>query len=479
MTTISASMIVKNESSCLAKALESIKGVDEIIICDTGSTDNTIEIAKRYTNKVFTDYKWNDHFAEARNHSLSKCTGDWVLIIDADETFEAGAIDKIKTLLNSSEINGHDTVMFDTRSARYLDTSHQSIRLFRRIPEIYWKGAAHNCLTKTGGYKSNITLYYGYSDAHRADPDRTLRILLRAVSENPKLPRETFYLAREFWYRKKYNMAIQYYESYLAIAWWGSEIADAQIMMAKCYRSLGNLKLARKWCMEAINTNNDFKEAFLMMSEMTGPKNSKRWKKFAELATNEDVIFVRVPQVPRKEKDANYYDAAFAQNPDMSRYEYIYRKIGNIVGEKSVLDIGCGKAALSHWVKNYSGFDFAKKTIKQAQEAAINVWVGSLLEAANYKDADYYCLIEVLEHIDDDIPALNNIQSGKQVIVIVPSFDDPAHVRVFSNAVEFKERYSDVLDINHISYFNWIDKKWVESSFPTTPFILFAECTKK
>ena len=78
-------MIVKNEESCLAKALESVKDADEIIVCDTGSTDRTIEIAKQYTDKVYTDYVWNDNFAEARNHAAKKCTGDYILIIDADE----------------------------------------------------------------------------------------------------------------------------------------------------------------------------------------------------------------------------------------------------------------------------------------------------------------------------------------------------------------------------------------------------------
>ncbi|GIW22658.1 MAG: hypothetical protein KatS3mg068_1665 [Candidatus Sericytochromatia bacterium] len=82
---ISACMIVKNEEKNLERCLNSIKNiVDEIIILDTGSTDNTINIAKKYTSKIF-EYKWKDDFSDARNKSISYAKNDWILIIDADE----------------------------------------------------------------------------------------------------------------------------------------------------------------------------------------------------------------------------------------------------------------------------------------------------------------------------------------------------------------------------------------------------------
>jgi glycosyltransferase involved in cell wall biosynthesis/phospholipid N-methyltransferase len=88
--TISASLIVKNEEDNLSRCLKSIKDIsDEIIIVDTGSTDTTKEIASRFTNKIY-DLKWEEedglgNFARARNYSLSKCTSDYILWIDADE----------------------------------------------------------------------------------------------------------------------------------------------------------------------------------------------------------------------------------------------------------------------------------------------------------------------------------------------------------------------------------------------------------
>ena len=79
MTEISLCMIVKNEESCLARCLESVKGaVDEIIILDTGSTDRTKEIARQFTESVY-DYAWEDDFAAARNASLSHASKPFLL----------------------------------------------------------------------------------------------------------------------------------------------------------------------------------------------------------------------------------------------------------------------------------------------------------------------------------------------------------------------------------------------------------------
>ena len=83
--TLSLCMIVKNEEEHLAKCLKSVRPlVDEIIVVDTGSTDRTKEIAQAFGARLF-EIPWSGDFAVARNHSLSKASGDWILILDADE----------------------------------------------------------------------------------------------------------------------------------------------------------------------------------------------------------------------------------------------------------------------------------------------------------------------------------------------------------------------------------------------------------
>ena len=88
MATISLCMIVKNEERVLERCLECLKDiVDEMIIVDTGSTDRTKEIAKRYTEKVY-DYTWKDDFSAARNFSFSKATMEYIYVADADEIID-------------------------------------------------------------------------------------------------------------------------------------------------------------------------------------------------------------------------------------------------------------------------------------------------------------------------------------------------------------------------------------------------------
>ncbi|KAF0134343.1 MAG: glycosyl transferase family 2 [Candidatus Saganbacteria bacterium] len=102
---ISACMIVKNEEQMLQKTLPNlIKLVDEVILVDTGSSDKTIEIAKKLGAKVFT-FPWINDFSAARNESLKHAQGEWIIWADADEFIKEEDMDKLKAqLANSKEI---------------------------------------------------------------------------------------------------------------------------------------------------------------------------------------------------------------------------------------------------------------------------------------------------------------------------------------------------------------------------------------
>lgn len=81
---LSACLIVKDEEPCIEKCLKSIRShVDEIIVVDTGSTDNTVKIAEKYTDKVL-NVEWVNDFSAARNFSIKNATHDWIFVLDAD-----------------------------------------------------------------------------------------------------------------------------------------------------------------------------------------------------------------------------------------------------------------------------------------------------------------------------------------------------------------------------------------------------------
>ena len=142
---LSLSMIVRDEEKFLEGCLGSVRGiVDEIVLVDTGSTDATIAIAQRHGAKV-VQQSWRDDFAEARNTSLSYCTGEWVLYLDADERLLPGQENALLALLDNRSAAAYNVIVRNTVSLP-TGTSIQRMpypRLFRRLPGVRFEGRVH------------------------------------------------------------------------------------------------------------------------------------------------------------------------------------------------------------------------------------------------------------------------------------------------------------------------------------------------
>jgi glycosyltransferase involved in cell wall biosynthesis len=287
MSKISVVMIVKNEEAMLARCLESVKEADEIIVCDTGSTDTTVEIAKKFTDKVYTDFVWNDSFADARNHAKSKATGDYILSIDADEYLHD--FNDVRTTVESGAWN-----YFVTLIGEHTGDEHLFPRLFKNVPEVYWACAIHNYIVAPEKpVMSGVRITYGHSPAHIDDPDRTLRILEREV-KNPGVVREWYYYGKELASRKMIRESIDALQIYVGKSTFLPEMADAHLIMSQAYWALGDGDRARTECLQAININANFKEAILWMGAISWPYNAEQWYRMAQAADNRGVLFVRV-----------------------------------------------------------------------------------------------------------------------------------------------------------------------------------------
>jgi glycosyltransferase involved in cell wall biosynthesis len=290
---LSVCMIVKNEEACIAASLESVKGADEVIVLDTGSTDNTAEVVAslnqpnvRFIKGV---YQWKDNFADARNTALKYCAGEWVLIIDADETLTDGGMAKLRAAIAKAK---GKTLFLNTHGSSSTAV-HRSIRAFRR--GVKYVGAAHEVPDANDGEECDAEVVYGYSPAHDLDPDRMLRILTKVYAqESPKNSRTIYYLAREHWYRKQYAEAEKLFLEHVKCSNFLAERADAYLYLARIYWTTTRGDAARDACMKAITINANFKEALLFMATLSFEHNAVTWRKFAECATNERVLFVRV-----------------------------------------------------------------------------------------------------------------------------------------------------------------------------------------
>lgn len=298
---LSVVMIVKNEEAMLGACLDSVKGADEIVVLDTGSTDSTADVAVAHGARVFVNaYKWKDDFADARNAALDLSFGDWILSIDADETLEEGGIEKIRAVLQAIEAGQfQNDRAFNIYLKNSAGGSHLYPRLFKR--GVRFTGASHEvpdeCITRTTDLQVlPITINYGSSPAHAADPDLDLRILLKVVTKSGKKkfpPRMIYYLAREYFYRSNWKDAMGWFNAYIGAAVWFPEKSDAYLLLARCLWVTGKAEEARENCMKAIMINANFKEALRFMGEMSWPENKERWDSFADLADNRYVLFVR------------------------------------------------------------------------------------------------------------------------------------------------------------------------------------------
>jgi glycosyltransferase involved in cell wall biosynthesis len=138
-------MIVKNEETFLPGCLECVEDlVDEMVIVDTGSTDHTKEIAQRFGAKVF-DFQWQDDFSLARNESLRRTRGDWVLYLDADERIDKSYHEKIRNLIS---VGKADAFLLNLKSkigtksnSQYHLVSYP--RLFRKMKGVGFAGKVH------------------------------------------------------------------------------------------------------------------------------------------------------------------------------------------------------------------------------------------------------------------------------------------------------------------------------------------------
>ncbi|PFG37404.1 glycosyl transferase family 2 [Flavimobilis soli] len=162
-TTVSVVMIVKDEEAVLAKSLESTTWADQVVVYDTGSTDATREIAARYTDSVIEGY-WDDDFAAARNRAQSHATGDWVLILDADEVFVGDPKLLRKRLARGPEdtflmrVEGEDDGVVVPLANHFSDTVITGIRIYRRGSR-QWQGKIHEQPVQTGASTGSALLH--------------------------------------------------------------------------------------------------------------------------------------------------------------------------------------------------------------------------------------------------------------------------------------------------------------------------------
>jgi len=177
-------MIVKNEARCLARCLKSVRqAVDETVIVDTGSTDGTIEIAKSFGAKIF-NFDWRNDFSAARNFALDQTTGDWTLVLDADEFASEKLADEIREFTKIKPAIGRLRIVSEfRRKGQQLRSQSFVSRLFPRGAR--FEGRIHEqIISPLPRINLRGELWHdGYLETKKSD--RNIKLLLAELEREP------------------------------------------------------------------------------------------------------------------------------------------------------------------------------------------------------------------------------------------------------------------------------------------------------
>lgn len=230
---LSQCMIVKNEERNIRQALSWGKGlVREQIVVDTGSTDNTVQIAQELGASVY-HFPWCDDFSAAKNFAIEKATGNWIAFLDADEFFPPEELKKLRKILQKAHENKKEIIrtsmvhVFDREREDIQEVSVQE-RIFRNRKDLRYRNRIHEELGHVDGSPVNVLeaqedlsiLHTGYSREVdlREKGERNIRLLQRELQEDPENPLTLMYLADSSLLTKESQQALQYYRKAMLAA---------------------------------------------------------------------------------------------------------------------------------------------------------------------------------------------------------------------------------------------------------------------
>jgi glycosyltransferase involved in cell wall biosynthesis len=194
---LSLALIVKNEARCLTRCLRSVQNiVDEIVVIDTGSTDATVPLARQFNAKL-SNFTWNDDFSAARNFALDQTAGEWVLVLDADESASENLAAEILDFTKGRHAVGRLRIVSEFR--RYNQTLHSQSFVSRLFPRgARFEGHIHEQLiSPLPRVNLQGELFHdGYLQPGKSE--RNVKLLLQEVEKSPSSSYILFQLALEY-----------------------------------------------------------------------------------------------------------------------------------------------------------------------------------------------------------------------------------------------------------------------------------------
>ncbi|MBQ7498841.1 MAG: glycosyltransferase family 2 protein [Selenomonas sp.] len=215
---LSACVIMRDNEQDIGRCLKSLQAADEIIVVDTGSVDNSIEIARQYTEKIY-HFDWIDDFAAAKNFALAQATGDWIVFPDSDEFFTEETAAGLHRIAEDYDGPGGPRELIVRH--QNVDGDLRPIGVEGAVPRLFtagmhYVGRVHEFLRPAEGRILNLSvprerllmLHTGYAPERLgAKNERNERLLRQAQEEGQDVPLQHYYMSNILLSQGKYAEA--------------------------------------------------------------------------------------------------------------------------------------------------------------------------------------------------------------------------------------------------------------------------------
>ncbi len=412
---LSIGMIVKNEENHLENCMKALQPLreqvpSELIIVDTGSTDRTIEIAKKYADK-FLEFEWCNDFSAARNYGLEKAEGKWFMFIDADEYFDEDISEMVDFFKYPEVYEKYNSASYIIRN--YHDETKKNYsdflgsRMVKLLPGVKFEEPIHEYLPMMPphGYFGTVSHHYGYAFKSNKDYlkkiERNKEPLLEEYKNDPKNSRVLSHMVD----MSKGEEKKKYLDEWLEVCREG----NGSIYRNQCY----------KGCMAYASKVEDYDkviELYDEYSKLDGVEDA--------MCTIQIYVIVASAYIQKNnhEEAYNFFE----------KYFEIYQRYLN--NELDITDLRC-KA-----VNGINPFEY--------QECVINA-ANCLFKIDRFDDS-----LNVLARIDLNAIDFLRFRSYSDIIVLMA--DTPEKFRYASNF------YKDVLNTGNIDKINIAAKKLME-----------------
>lgn len=275
---LSLCMIVKNESELIERSILAVKPfVQEIVVVDTGSSDQTPILVENLGAKLFKK-SWNDDFSAMRNYSIQKATQPFILIMDADEVIIEGSMRELQTTLKEVEYKpgsaANITILNETMSGDIVTVS--LLRIFPRDIRYQYKGKVHEQLTFMGKpieheVHSQIKVkHLGYTQSQimkKNKYERNLALLMNELGEQSDISYIQFQIGRTYYVMKNYIQAEQFLNKSIQLELKNSKrnfLSLALLTLGYCYIHLKKFDDLLIWYHSAIDLFPDYTDLYFM-----------------------------------------------------------------------------------------------------------------------------------------------------------------------------------------------------------------------